>query len=76
MPTLSGTAAIVSPTKSARLTLALENQSLESINRIVASIIGKSGCRTCGRLLNLDFEFQSDPGPDLSGVVSVQTEGF
>lgn len=63
-------------TKSARLTLSLEKQNLESINRIVASIIGKTSCNTCGRLLNLDFQFQGDPGPDLSGVVSVETEGF
>jgi hypothetical protein len=70
------TSSATSPVKSASLTLALENQNLESINRIVASIVGKSGCKTCGRLLNLDFQFQSDPGPDFSGVVSVETEGF
>jgi hypothetical protein len=72
----TGNAQIPAGTKSARLTLALENQTLESINRTVASIINKSGCRMCGRLLNLEFQFQVDPGPDLTGVVSIETEGF
>ncbi|MGA3342778.1 MAG: hypothetical protein ABSD11_19810 [Methylocella sp.] len=64
--------------KSAKITLAPHNQSLEAINAIVAGIIGKSGCRTCGRLIQLEFQFQGDPDPDLvkAGVISVQTEGF
>jgi hypothetical protein len=64
--------------KSAKLTLNPHNQNIEAINRIVASIIGKSGCHTCGRLINLEFQFQGDPAPDLAkeGILSVQTEGF
>ena len=64
--------------KSASVTLNLKNQNLESINKIVAGIIGRSGCNHCGRLLKLDFGFQGDPGPDLEkeGAVSVETEGF
>jgi hypothetical protein len=64
--------------KSANVTLNPQNQNLESVNALVAGILGKSGCRTCGRLINLNFQFQGDPDPSIAalGVVSVQTEGF
>jgi len=64
--------------KSATISFNPQNQNLDTIHKVVASIIGKTGCRTCGRLLNLQLQFQGDPGPDLTkeGVVSVHTEGF
>jgi hypothetical protein len=63
--------------KIAKVTLTPHEQNVESINLIVAGILGKGGCRTCGRLINLAFEFQGDPDPGLGkGVISVQTEGF
>ena len=64
--------------KTAKLTFNPHNQNLDTIHKVVASIIGKAGCLKCGRLLNIDFQFLVDPGPDFSheGVVSVQTEGF
>jgi hypothetical protein len=64
--------------KSAKVTINPHNQTMESVNALVAGIIGKSGCRTCGRLINLDFRFQGDPDPDSAkaGVISVETEGF
>ena len=70
-PTLSGA-------KTAKVTLSPQNQTIQSVSALVASIVGKSGCRTCGRLINLDFAFQGDPDPDLakSGAIAVETEGF
>jgi hypothetical protein len=63
--------------KSAKLTLNPHQQNLETINLIVASIIGKSGCRGCGRLINLELQFLGDPDPDLGkGVIAAETEGF
>lgn len=64
--------------RSAKLTLATHNQNLETVNHVVATILGKAGCPTCGRLINLEFAFLGDPDPNLAkqGVVSVQTEGF
>jgi len=64
--------------KTASLTLAAQNQNIETVQRIVAGIIGKSGCNTCGRMIKLDMVFGGDPDPELakSGVVSIQTEGF
>ena len=69
---------MASRSKTATLTLAPHNQTLESVHAVVASIIGKAGCHTCGRLINLTLAFQGDPEPDLAkkGVVSMQTEGF
>jgi len=64
--------------KAATIAFNMQNQNLETINKVVASIVGRTGCRTCGRLLNLALQFQGDPGPDLTkeGVLSVHTEGF
>jgi len=65
-------------TKTASVTFTLSNQSLDTVTAIVTGILGKSGCRTCGRLINLDFQFQVDPDPDLAkaGAISVETVGF
>lgn len=64
--------------KSAKLTINPQDQNLETINRIVSGVLGRSGCRTCGRMIQLDIAFASDPDPDLAneGVLAVQTEGF
>ena len=64
--------------KTAKVTLSPHNQTIESVSALVAGIIGKSGCRTCGRLINLNFAFQGDPEPDFakSGAIAVETEGF
>jgi hypothetical protein len=69
---------MATPAKSATVTLAPQHQNVEAINRIVATVLGRSGCPHCGRLINLAFQFQGDPEPDLAkqGVVSIHTEGF
>jgi hypothetical protein len=65
-----------SPWKSARLTLATEAQTRERVTELVAAILGRAGCLTCGRLVALEVEFASDPEPDLAGlgVTSVEAE--
>lgn len=64
--------------KSAKVTLSTQHQSTESIHGLVSSILGKADCPACGRLINLEFQFHGDPGPDFAkvGAVSVVTEGF
>jgi hypothetical protein len=64
--------------KSARISMNPQNQKIETVNKVVASILGRAGCLTCGRIAFLDIHFQGDPGPDLvkEGVISIQTEGF
>ena len=64
--------------KLAKLTLNPENQNLEHVQRIVASILDRAGCSHCGRLLRLDLEFLGDPAElkKVSGVISAETVGF
>ena len=60
------------------LTLNPHNQNLDTVHRIVASILGRAGCPQCGRIALLDVQFLGDPGPDLSkeGIISMHAEGF
>jgi len=64
--------------KLARISLNPQHQNLDMLNRIVANVLGRAGCGTCGRIAYLSVQFVGDPGPDLTkeGVISVQTEGF
>lgn len=64
--------------KSFTVALNPQQQSLESIQFIVANILGRAGCRACGRLATLNVSFLGDPPPELSkaGVISVETQGF
>jgi hypothetical protein len=64
--------------KIAKLTLNPKGQNLEAVHKIVSGIIGRSGCLTCGRLINIDFQFQGDPEKsfETEGVIAVQTQGF
>jgi hypothetical protein len=64
--------------KFASATLNPKDQNLETIHRIVAGILGRSGCPTCGRIAILHVDFISDPPSDLSkeNVVSFETQGF
>jgi hypothetical protein len=64
--------------KSARISLNPQHQTVDLVHQIVANILGRAGCGTCGRIAYLNVEFQGDPGPDLTkqGVISVITEGF
>jgi hypothetical protein len=64
--------------KSARISFNPQHQSVETVNQIVANILGRAGCGTCGRIAYLNIQFVGDPGPDLTkqGVISVSTEGF
>ena len=64
--------------KSVQLSLNPHNQNIETLNRIVASILGRAGCNACGRVAFLHVHFQGDPGQALTkdGVISLQTEAF
>ena len=64
--------------KSATVSLSGHNQTLDTLNHIVATIAGRGGCDKCGRSALLRVEYVVDPPPDLAkqGVISFQTEGF
>jgi hypothetical protein len=64
--------------KSATISFNPQHQNVETLNRLVANILGRAGCGTCGRIAYLDLHFVGDPGPELAkdGVISVHTQGF
>ena len=64
--------------KSATVSLSGHNQTLDTLNHIIATIAGRGGCDKCGRIALLKVEYVVDPPPDLAkqGVISFQTEGF
>ena len=64
--------------KSARLTLNPERQNIETIQKLVATILNRAGCEGCGRLSYVDLHFQGDPGPVLAqfNLTSIATTGF
>ena len=64
--------------KSATATLNPHNQTLDTVHRLIGSILGRAGCDKCGRLALLRVDFLVDPGPDLAkqGVISLREEGF
>ncbi|MBZ5672681.1 MAG: hypothetical protein LAP61_00385 [Acidobacteriia bacterium] len=64
--------------KSATVSLSGHNQTLDTLNHIVATIAGRGGCDKCGRIALLRVEYVVDPPADLAkqGVISFQTEGF
>lgn len=64
--------------KSATVSLSGHNQTLDTLNHIVATIAGRGGCDKCGRIALLRVEYVVDPPPDLAkqGVVSFHMEGF
>ena len=57
-------------------TLNPNGQNIETVQRVVANILGRAGCGGCGRLAVLAFEMHGDPGPELTkeGVVSLNVE--
>ena len=64
--------------KSATLTLNPQHQTLESVHRLVAQVLGRAGCATCGRIALLKVDFHVDPPPEFAkeGVTSFETTGF
>jgi hypothetical protein len=46
---------------------------LDSVHKVVESILGRAGCPTCGLLSVIELKFISDPPPELAklGVTSI-----
>jgi hypothetical protein len=61
------------PWRHASVAVATQEQTAQKVSQIVATLLGRAGCVTCGRLIRLSAEFGVDPGPDLgkNGVTSV-----
>ena len=50
-----------------------KKQNLDTVNKMVASILGRAGCEACGRIAYIDIKFLGDPEADFEklGAVSV-----
>jgi len=52
-------------------------QSLESLQKLVAQLVGRGGCVACGRVAYLHVDFVSDPPAELGGgVLSFSEQGL
>jgi hypothetical protein len=58
--------------QSAKLVLNTNEQKLESVQRVLATVLGRGGCPGCGRLAVLEVQFASNPDPT-AGVISMTT---
>jgi hypothetical protein len=64
--------------KFAAASLGTKDQTLDQINKLVATMLGRAGCLKCGRVALLRVDFLSDPPPDLAkfNVTSFSEQGF
>jgi len=48
-------------------------QTNDTINKLVAQVLGRAGCEGCGRIAYIDVHFLGDPDPDMEklGAISV-----
>ena len=48
-------------------------QTNDTINKLVAQVLGRAGCEGCGRIAYIDVHFVGDPDPDMEklGAISV-----
>ena len=51
-----------------------QKQTIEIVQKIVATMLGRAGCERCGRLAYLDFKFLGDPGPDLERLGGISLD--
>jgi len=50
-----------------------KKQTGDTINRLMAQVLGRAGCDGCGRIAYIDVHFVGDPDPDMEklGAISV-----
>ena len=48
-------------------------QTADTINKLVAQVLGRAGCEGCGRIAYIDLHLVGDPDPDMEklGAISV-----
>ena len=74
-PAMNGTSF---QSKYASAALRTEGQTLDQVHKIVADILRRGGCPSCGRLAYLNVHFHADPPPELGklNVASYSENGF
>jgi hypothetical protein len=58
---------------SAKIVFNPKDQHLDAVHRVLAGVLGRGGCGTCGRLAVLEVQLASDPEPD-AGIISYTVE--
>ncbi len=50
-----------------------KKQTADTINKLMAQVLGRAGCDGCGRIAYIDVHFLGDPDPDMEkfGAISV-----
>ena len=50
-----------------------KKQTAETINKLMAQVLGRAGCDGCGRIAYFDVHFLGDPEPDMEklGAISM-----
>ena len=50
-----------------------KKQTIETVNKLVAQVLGRAGCDGCGRIAYFDVHFLGDPEPDMErlGAISI-----
>lgn len=51
-----------------------KKQNADTINKLVAQVLGRAGCEGCGRIAYFDVHFLGDPGPDMERLGAVSME--
>ena len=51
-----------------------KKQTLETVNKLVAQVLGRAGCDGCGRIAYFDVHFLEDPGPDMERLGAISME--
>ena len=51
-----------------------KKQNADTVNKIIAQVLGRAGCDGCGRIAYIDIGFLGDPGPDMErlGAISMK----
>ena len=50
-----------------------KKQTNDTINKLIAQVLGRAGCEGCGRIAYIHINFLGDPGPDMErfGAISM-----
>lgn len=58
---------------SVSVAMSTKKQNLDTVNKMVALILGRAGCDACGRIAYIHVNFLGDPDPDMEklGAISV-----
>ena len=53
-----------------------KRQTADTINKLMAQVLGRAGCEGCGRIAYIDVHIVGDPDPDIAslGGISMNVE--